>query len=700
MNKPLKIACGAAGAIVALVVLTIVGLLLFVNPNDYRDLITAQVKQNTGRSFGFASIHLSLWPTLGLKLNDAVLGNARGFGSRPFARIGAADVGVGLLPLIFHRQLVVKTIYLSKLRLDLAKNAEGVSNWADLAGAGKPQAATPVNGGAGISGVRVGGVNIDDATLDYRDAQKNQAYEIAGFNLSTGALDNGRPFGFRTNFDLRSQAPAMDAKFTASGRVSADFAARRYAIHGLEATLAARGKTLPGGTQTVKFRGDLDYDGATGSARLSAARLQAAGLDLGVDLQIRGLDGGAPHYRGTLRLKPFSPRNLLHALAMNIRPSDAGALQTASLAATLAGNAKRAELTGLTLKLDDSTATGDLTVADFSRPAISFALQIDRLNVDRYLPAKRTKHAAAVAPPAHGAAQGAADTKVSTQALTRYGLNGSLAIASLQADGLKLAAVRLKLDGPAGADKTAQLHANFYGGQVDSRTRIGAGAVPAFSESARFSGVAAGPLLKDLFGKDAVTGTAAGHIDVTTLGNTLAALKRALDGELAFQFQNGALKGLDIGRVLRQGQSLLHNPAQAIAAPVGSSEQTDFSAMSVSGKIHNGVLSSNDLSVASPLLRVGGAGTVDLVAMRIDYTLQPSLVEAATGQGGRSTAQLAQLTLPIRVTGPLASPHYAIDVQAALKQQAAATLRGKLGQEKNRLKNKLKSALKGLFGGG
>ena len=695
MNKTLKIAFSAAGAVVVLVVLTIFGLLWFVNPNDYRSLITAQVKQSTGRSFGFTSIHLSLWPTLGLKLNDAVLGNARGFGSQPFARIGTADVGVRLLPLIFHRQLVMKTIYLSKLRLDLAKNAEGVSNWADLAGSGKPQAATPANGGAGISGVRVDGVNIDDATLMYRNAQKNQAYEITNFNLSTGALANGRPFGFRANFALHSQAPAVDAKFTASGRISADLAAKRYAIHGFEATLEARGKTLPGGMQTANFRSDLYYDGDAGSARLAAARLRAAGIDLGLDLHIDGLSGRAPHYRGTLQLKPFSPRDLLHALAVNVPASDAHALRTASLGATLDGDATRAELTGLTLKIDDATATGDLTVTDFSRPTLSFVLRIDRLDADRYLPAKRSKPDAAVAPPARGAA----DAKVSTQALTRYGFHGSVEIASLQAEGLKLAAVGLRIDGAAGADKVAQLHANLYGGHLDTSTRIGAGAVPAFSESARLVGVAAGPLLKDLLGKDPVTGTATGRIDVTARGDTLGALKRALDGQLAFQFQDGSLKGLDVGRVLRQGQSLLHNPAQAIAAPAGSGERTDFSTMSVSGKIHNGVLSSNDLSVASPLLRVGGAGTINLVAMSIDYTLQPSLVEAATGQGGRSAAQLAHLTIPIRVTGPLASPHYGIDAQEALKQQAAATLRGKIDHEKNQLKNKLKSVVKGLFGG-
>jgi AsmA protein len=124
-------------------------------------------------------------------------------------------------------------------------------------------------------------------------------------------------------------------------------------------------------------------------------------------------------------------------------------------------------------------------------------------------------------------------------------------------------------------------------------------------------------------------------------------------------------------------------------------QQTDFTTMSASGKISNGVLRSDDLNAASPLLRLTGAGQVDLANNSLDYTAKPTLVNTATGQGGKQLANLQGIVIPVRVYGPFAAPKYQLDVAEALKQDAVQKLTQKLGNGQN---GDLVNTLQGLFG--
>ena len=63
----------------------------------------------------------------------------------------------------------------------------------------------------------------------------------------------------------------------------------------------------------------------------------------------------------------------------------------------------------------------------------------------------------------------------------------------------------------------------------------------------------------------------------------------------------------------------------------------------------------------SPLLRVGGAGDIDIGNDRLNYVLKATVVGTTKGQGGEDSAELKGVTVPVKLTGPLDSPQYAID---------------------------------------
>ena len=136
MKRILKWIFGIAGVLVGLIMVSMVAATLLINPNDYKGEIASQVKQQTGRELKIeGDISLSFFPWLGLELGRMELGNARGFGPEPFARIDTADAKVKILPLLSAR-VEMATIVLHGLELNLNRRADGTTNWDDLAGKG------------------------------------------------------------------------------------------------------------------------------------------------------------------------------------------------------------------------------------------------------------------------------------------------------------------------------------------------------------------------------------------------------------------------------------------------------------------------------------------------------------------------------------------------------------------------------------
>ncbi|MGQ3058836.1 MAG: hypothetical protein ACT6T0_16795, partial [Nevskia sp.] len=102
----------------------------------------------------------------------------------------------------------------------------------------------------------------------------------------------------------------------------------------------------------------------------------------------------------------------------------------------------------------------------------------------------------------------------------------------------------------------------------------------------------------------------------------------------------------------------------------------------------------------SPLFRVDGAGKVNLVTETIDYTAKPTIVNTASGQGGKDLPDLAGIVIPIKVSGTFDKPKYSLDLKAALTQKATQGLRDQLvGDKGDKLRDKIDTQLEKKLGG-
>ncbi|HLJ21346.1 MAG TPA: AsmA family protein, partial [Stellaceae bacterium] len=93
--RALKIFGIAVGAVIALTVALLIGVVLFVNPNDYKGRVIQAVRSSTGRQLELpGDIKLSIFPWIALELGPARLGNPPGFGTEPFAELQHAALRV------------------------------------------------------------------------------------------------------------------------------------------------------------------------------------------------------------------------------------------------------------------------------------------------------------------------------------------------------------------------------------------------------------------------------------------------------------------------------------------------------------------------------------------------------------------------------------------------------------------------------
>lgn len=781
MAKPIKIVLAVIGVVLILVFGAVFAAAALFDPNDYRDKITETVKNQTGRDLALGDIQLSVFPWLKVRVADVSFSNAPGFGATPMAQVKEARVGVQLMPLLLHRQVQVSTVTLDGLKLDLAKDASGKSNWDDLVKTRDEPAAEKKDGqGVKVESIDIAGVTLTNADIRYRDAQANQSYHLEKVNLETGTLKPGEPtdieasltahdvakkqsadlvfsatvladmvaqkvtvddlkfdvaakgegldatakligdiaadlqhkkvdvsgltLDFKTamkdlhaegklvgkvladlaqqqvsvdglKLDFHAKTPTLEAKGDVAGKVQAGLESKRYLVDNLALTADTSGSAIPGGKQSIKVGGDLVYDGAKGTMRFSEGKIAAAGLAISTSITGEGLSGDTPHLSGPIAIAPFNPRTLLKALGKeDIKTTDPKVLSTASLSTRYSGSFKSARFEDLKLALDESHIVGSLAVRDFATQAIEFALKLDRIDADRYL-APSEKPVAK--PAAAQSTQQLNSTELPIEALEKLNATGTLDAGELKLKGATLKNVQIRVDGPKGSAKVVQLDANAYGGKFATRTRVVPGARPDYALNTSIDTMQLAPMLQNFWGKDIVSGLGNIKLDLTSGGKTVGDVRQSLNGTVALNFQDGAVKGFNLGQIVRQGQAMLKGTTYNASEP----QQTDFTSISFAAQIVNGILKSDDLNALSPLFRLGGSGQINLVDETLNYLVSPTIVASGKGQGGKGLEDLSGLTIPIKLTGSLYKPKYKLDLQTALKQKAGDELRGKLADK-------------------
>jgi AsmA protein len=230
-----------------------------------------------------------------------------------------------------------------------------------------------------------------------------------------------------------------------------------------------------------------------------------------------------------------------------------------------------------------------------------------------------------------------------------------------------------------GVLKATFSHLGVYTGEADGELGVDARTNnPAYTLRTDLVGVRALPLLSNLADFDKLDGKMQAKISVRSSGNSQRAILSNLDGSAFVNFQDGAIRGLNVAKMICALTSGTLSGWQE-----GKDETTDLTQLGASFRLERGQATTGDLTLVGPLVRMSGAGTVDIVNKSLALRVEPKLVMTIQGQGG--TADPVGLGIPVILQGPWSAPNIYPEMAGILDNPDATYA-------------KLREMGKGLFG--
>ncbi len=660
MGRMLKFVAYFIAAAVTLLVIGVITVMLLFDPNDYREEIELAVEKKTGRELVIeGELSLTVFPWLAIELGRTQLGNGVGFGDEPFVSFDSARLGVRLLPALLDRNMEVAKASLDGLQVNLAINAQGRSNWQDFIDASEAMAAMPEaeesTSDTADAAINIAGIEISNSAISYVDAQAGSNVKLTDLNITMGNISGG------------------------DGTIHLD----GFSIEALLEGVAETPTTF--GLKTASI--DLNTDSE--SIALETVELALLGLDISAEVEPFSYAGDITPV-AVIKVDAFSLRNLMQRLDIEApETTDPTALGKVSIDATAKVSSKAIALTDLTLVLDDTTFKGELSIPQGNADIYRLDLKADAIDLDRYM-----------APVAEGAGGGESTevpVEIPVEMIRLINARGNLTLDSVHLSGLQFEDVTLGLVTDDGVLRLHPFSATLFEGRYQGDIQIDASAdTPVISANERIEGVQLGALAMAMFEQDNITGTINGTFKLSGRGADLGAIQRDLGGSISLELIDGAYEGTDVWHELRKARAALR---QEEAPEPNLPARTQFSEVSASGPVINGIFENDNLLVELPFMQLTGEGSVNLVEATVDYRMSARVFDKPEFIGDDVTADelkdFTKTVIPMRVTGPLTAPSIKPDVQKLLQDRVKKEIEEKLMDEiGDKLGDKLKDLLK------
>ncbi|MGF1763442.1 AsmA family protein [Aliivibrio kagoshimensis] len=695
-------------AIITIVAVALIALVTLVNPNQFKPLIVEQVKKSSSRDLIIeGDIEWRLFPSIGFTIGKIELNNPTGFTHKNLVQFDNAELDISVMPL-FSQTLEIGNITLDGASLFIETLKDGRSNLDGLSGdpASESQmetAAEPTPTAPEIESnvtteqesdkkswkIVVAGIDIINASATIDDRQLDSFTQLSELNLHLDAFVPGE--WSRLQFDVKGKKDKQ--QFTTSVDTSLF----------LETTLDS-GK--------VK---DLSLNG-TFNDQVNQIKMFDLTLDhfaLGEWSNIGfSVKGEAPDMAftadGSTALNVSPDYNVIKTKALDIKANLIGAaLPKGKMAigmnadTVFTADKQFIDVSNVMLKFDQLVFDGALTTKLSDIPQVRVVLHSPNVDLDQLLgdtkkqapESGKSTESTEPSSKKEPAKETIAEQEPDLSVLKTLDIAGKISIDTFKANNLKMSDLFTDFSVIKGLAELKRFRSNLYNGSIDAKATLNAkGKLASYTVDSKIKGVKISPLLDDLMGDSVVEGTANTTAYLVGKGLAPTTLKKNIKGTVDIVFADGAVKGLNVAQILRVNYAKITGK--------GSSEktepkQTDFSSLTATIKLANGIASTNNLAMQSPMLRIKGAGDANYIEETANVLIQTSVVGSLKGQGGKDINDLKDLTIPVRVFGPWASPEYKVELSDVLEQQSVEKAK-KIAEEKT--KKELQRGLDKILG--
>ncbi|MBI5518521.1 MAG: AsmA family protein [Desulfovibrio sp.] len=441
----------------------------------------------------------------------------------------------------------------------------------------------------------------------------------------------------------------------------------RLLLTGATASGRLKGWFLPRRENEASFSGRGSLDFSTQALNLTAASVQACGLNVSGPVTGSKVLGGDWSLAGRIRCQDGDPRRVLNALDIRApKSADKRALQRISGEGDLTLSAKGATLANFSGQLDDVPLRGSYSVQNFDAPRQTVNVSAGNFDLDRYLPAPEPTRRG-------GPPEKPTPEPLPVDTLRELNLEGSLALRSLKYKGAVTRDLKLTAKAGGGQLQVKPISGSFYGGTLSGEFSAQVvGSAMQTRLALALKDYQSGPFMLGWTGKELVTGKTDLFLDVTGTGATNVEVLRTLEGLGSFKITDGAyhLSGAAEApaqpagqpqQARRSGATSMQQGQQAGQPQPARKAGSPFNQAQARLKISQGWFRSDDFRLDAPTMTVTGKGRFSPAEDQIAVDLNASM----TGMPD----------VPIRVYGRLKDPEMEISTGTLISN----TIKGILG---------------------
>lgn len=730
-------------AVIVVFLVAVIGLVFLLPAEKIGELASAQLEKSTGRSLTLSGeFRPSFYPILGVKTGPLTISNAS-WASEPYMITAeGASVGVGLSAL-FGGDLEIQQLILDTPVIHLERNQNGEANWV-LLDQGEPQTQpSGSSSGEGSSGsvrtIALEKGKISNGKITLKDASGAQSFVLEHINTDFALASNG---GARIDGSARLNDHPIDLDLSVEnvnqlleGKITSLTSTLK--LSGITAAFQGEMRTatanapplvniqydfdLPDPEKLTELSGQalpetlkgLSAFNSQGTLMVSEAGLSLIGetaavlneipvvaqfdinsvddwlntLRMELALNVEAENAFTFAWKGLLNGKTgnadgtvdFDANNLPRTLKLVNQSAGfpKGTGQSASLKGKLRVRDGKNTISDAAFRLDQNTYHGQAELTFEDRPYIAANLTAGALDLKAYT-ADENGGTTSGSGGGSGGSSGGSGSGWSKEPIRISGLDAVDADVHLRAKSVDLGVSQL-----GRTDVTMRLRegtlymalnqVNAFQGVITGNVSFRGGAGVAFNSDITAKSVQLEPLLGRLLNIHRLTGTGNTTLKMRGTGGSLYDIMHSLSGNGTVRVDEGSFKGIDLAAMMRNLKSAFG----------GFQGATEFSVLTGTFTMKDGVLQNVDLNLVTPLFKAAGQGRVNVGDQTMNYRVTPTALP-----------EDAKFSVPILISGPWSNLRFAPDLKGLVNLFAQKELNLKKDELKSKAEEKLRDKLK------
>jgi len=654
MKLMIKLSIALAVLCIALITL----LLIFIDPNDYKAEIEAQVKQSIQRDLHIkGDLDWAFYPQLGFNSGEIELDNLQSFNKPHLIKIDQASIGINISSLL-KGQLSLAKLTIDGFQLTLLTDENGVSNL-DNMGNEDTSASQDVTAPTeetdstsepsevaflDISKTQLDGIEIKNAVIEMQDLQNDSYQKITVNEITLGQFELNKDTDFSLNTTITIDD--IQAQIALTTQLRVNNALDSIELKDLLLSTQLTADALPNGELTSTLKSHITY-------AVNSQKITIDGLDINTQVSADNL----PNQKVSTQLN----------------------------ANTIEVNGAQTVISQLNLLIDNSLQLGgEISVETGAITKVRYELIANQWDLTPYMSEDDTADNAQQ-DNASSTTEPTPEVEPDLSFLNDLDIDGTLKIAGIMINELTIGEINKHLIISQGKAQLSPLTAELYEGLLTVNGSVDESqGRNKYQVVSALNNVQLMPLLTDAAQVTLISGESNVNFTGSGEGLTSTKIQQGLVGSGDFSILDGELYGININQEIRSIKATLKGEE----APTNDAiKKTDFASLIGNFSIDKGLVNNQKLLMTSPVIRLDGAGLIETINQSLDYKLSISPLSKTTAETDYS--DLNGVTIPLVITGSFSDPSFSIDTESVLKEQ----LQAELDAQKEKLKEKAEKAL-------